>query len=737
MRIHILKRCFKVDPFHRKRRSLSSHYSKQLTRLFNTEPNGVLKLSEEVESALHAGRPLVALETTIITHGMPYPDNISTATEVENIVRDGGAVPATIGILNGRIHIGLSKQQLEFLADPNTTAVKTSRRDLPFVISQGLHGGTTVSGTMVAAHMAGIQIFVTGGIGGVHRGAESSMDISADLTELARTPVTVISAGIKSILDIGRTLEYLETEGVNVSAFGRTTKEFPAFFTRKSGYKAPYTCETARQAAEMIYARERMGLQTGSLVAVPIPEEFDNIGQEIETVIQSVVKEASKKNIQGKEITPYILQRVNDLTQGKSLKANIELIKNNTTVGAKIAVELKNVQNLDKNTNNSANKSRSGSQSTTVGRTKQSSSSPGIKNVCVVGGSIVDFTARMSTADFKMNGGTYPGTVKQSFGGVGRNIADGLSRLDVDTLFISAIGNDSHRTAFEAHCKHMNLDAVARLDDQSTATYCAMLKQNGELMFGIGDMDIHQQITPQYISNFEENLSTSSLVCIDGNLSVEAIEYVCLLCARSGIPVLFDPADVHKATKPFLISQEQPVTYASPNFNELKMMASYLSSQEMHITGVVDDLDLDTAIHECTTLLQTVSTHVSVILVTLGKHGVVLCRRGDRNDKLPLKGDPVQMKGGVVMDHYPATAGNKPPSQIVSVSGAGDCMIAAFIAQLLQGQETSQCVKAGLLAGQISLQSSQAVPSNLTPHAVSGQAVQQQMDVTPREITFS
>ncbi|KAH3710524.1 hypothetical protein DPMN_070008 [Dreissena polymorpha] len=281
---------------------------------------GHLKFSEQVKAAIAARQPVVALETTIVTHGMPAPQNIRTALEVEDIVRQSGAVPATIGIIKGQVYIGLERDQIEYLADPGTTAVKTSRHDLAYVLSQGLNGGTTVSGTMVLAHMAGIPVFVTGGIGGVHRGAESTMDISADLTELGRTPVTVVSAGIKSILDIGRTLEYLETQGVCVATYG-ATNDFPAFFSRSSGFKAPYHVTSPYQVACMIEKNHELGLQSGSLIAVPIPLEFDTLGQEIETVIQSVVREAQDKGISGKEVTPYILKRVNDLTQGKSLQA--------------------------------------------------------------------------------------------------------------------------------------------------------------------------------------------------------------------------------------------------------------------------------------------------------------------------------------------------------------------------------------------------------------------------------
>ncbi|NXE10406.1 YOW5 protein, partial [Lophotis ruficrista] len=295
-----------------------------------------------VQEALMKGRPVVALESTIITHGMAYPQNLSMAREVEEIVTTNGAVPATVGILRGRIHVGLTDEELEFLAS-SKNVVKVSRRDLPFVLSQGLSGGTTVSGTMIAAHKAGIPVFVTGGIGGVHRGGENTLDVSADLTELGRTPVAVVSAGVKSILDIGRTLEYLETQGVCVAAFGES-REFPAFFSRQSGFQAPYHVRNEEEAAELIASALGLGLSNGVLIAVPCPQERAASGQVIEEAIQQALSEARLKGITGKELTPFMLQKLNELTDGKSLDSNLALIQNNARVGSCIAVALSKLQ---------------------------------------------------------------------------------------------------------------------------------------------------------------------------------------------------------------------------------------------------------------------------------------------------------------------------------------------------------------------------------------------------------
>lgn len=281
--------------------------------------SGTFMVHPCVNEAVDSGKPVVALESTIITHGMPYPQNLSMAREVEEIVRTNGSVPATIGVVDGCIHVGLQDEELEFLAK-STNVLKVSRRDLPYVLSQGLSGGTTVASSMFLAHKARIPVFVTGGIGGVHRGAEKTLDVSADLTELGRTPVAVISAGVKSILDIGRTLEYLETQGVCVATFGES-REFPAFFSCQSGLQAPCRVQNEEEAAQMIARSLMLQLSSGMLIAVPCPQEQAASGQLIEEAVQLALSEAQAKGIVGKELTPFLLQRVNELSGGESLKA--------------------------------------------------------------------------------------------------------------------------------------------------------------------------------------------------------------------------------------------------------------------------------------------------------------------------------------------------------------------------------------------------------------------------------
>lgn len=297
-----------------------------------------LDVNPEVEKALDEGRPVVALESTIIAHGMPYPKNVETALAVEEVIRKNGAVPATIGILAGRIKIGLTKEEIEYMAHAENV-LKVSRRDLPYVIARKLDGATTVAGTMIAAHMAGIKLFVTGGIGGVHRGAGESFDISADLEELKMTDVTVVCAGAKAILDIPATLEYLETAGVPVIAYG--TDEIPAFYSRSSGEKANCRLDTPEEVGALISMKAELGLKGGILVTCPIPEADEIPAAEINGVIDEAIHEAEASGIKGKETTPFLLSRVKDLTEGRSLEANIKLVLNNADIGSRIACHIK------------------------------------------------------------------------------------------------------------------------------------------------------------------------------------------------------------------------------------------------------------------------------------------------------------------------------------------------------------------------------------------------------------
>ena len=300
--------------------------------------NKHLDIAPEVAQALREGKPVVALESTIISHGMPYPKNVETALLVEQTIRDHGAVPATIAVIGGRLKAGLSRDEIEYLGKTGRGVAKASRRDLPALVARGADGATTVTTTMMIAHMAGIKIFATGGIGGVHRGAEVTMDISADLEELAQTPVMVVCAGAKAILDLGLTLEYLETKGVPVIGYG--TEELPAFYTRKSGFGVDYRVDTPEELAAMFRAQRELEYKGGMLVTNPIPEQYAMDQEVIDKAIEQALAEAKEQGVHGKETTPFLLAKVVELTGGDSLESNIRLVLNNAAVAAETAAAL-------------------------------------------------------------------------------------------------------------------------------------------------------------------------------------------------------------------------------------------------------------------------------------------------------------------------------------------------------------------------------------------------------------
>lgn len=301
-----------------------------------------LDVSAEVKAALDEGRPVVALESTIISHGMPYPQNVETALNVEKLIRENGAVPATIAIIGGRLKAGLTAEEIDYLGKTGAGVTKASRRDLPVLVAKGMDGATTVTTTMMIAAMAGIKIFATGGIGGVHRGAETTMDISADLEELAQSPVMVVCAGAKSILDLGLTLEYLETKGVPVIGYG--TKELPAFYSRHSGFAVDYELDTPEELAKVFHVKQVMGLKGGMLVTNPIPEAYSMDHKVIDAAIDEAIREAKEQGIHGKETTPFLLAKVKDLTGGNSLDANIQLVYNNARLAAQTACQLSRLE---------------------------------------------------------------------------------------------------------------------------------------------------------------------------------------------------------------------------------------------------------------------------------------------------------------------------------------------------------------------------------------------------------
>nr|XP_054930693.1 pseudouridine-5'-phosphate glycosidase-like [Dermacentor andersoni] len=414
---------------------------------------------------------------------------------------------------------GLDMNSLERLAQVGNRAAKISRRDLPAALSKGLSGGTTVSATMVACNRAGIQVFATGGIGGVHRGGESTLDISPDVMELGRSPITVVSSGIKSILDIGRTLEVLETEGVCVAAFGES-QEFPAFFAVRSGHQAPWRVADAAEAASLIESRNALHLDSGVLIAVPIQKEFEVDGNVVEEAIQLALREAEAADLTGNAVTPFILQKLTERTAGATLRANVALIKNNAGVAADIASALSKIEREDK-------------QRSLFRPSIPRQPSPPV----VIGGSVADIVVNCMEDMLQLNGTTHAGRIRTSWGGVGRNVADCLTRLLGGTVrLVSAVGVDRHGEALLQHNRLLDTSGVVRVEGARTASYCTVLDDRGDCLFGVGDMDAHRHISPELIGQNEEHIACAPVVVIDGNLPDESISYVLHLCGQRQVP---------------------------------------------------------------------------------------------------------------------------------------------------------------------------------------------------------
>ncbi|XP_015909347.2 uncharacterized protein [Parasteatoda tepidariorum] len=662
-----------------------------------------VKFSSEVRDGLSQSAPIVALESTVITHGLPFPDNLSTASKMEEVVRNNKAIPATIGIIDGIIHIGMSKNELEILASKNRTLTKISRRDLPYVMSKKMSGGTTVSATMILAHKAGVPIFATGGIGGVHREGENTMDVSADLYELARTPLTVVSAGVKSILDIDRTLEYLETLGVCVASFG-PSKDFPAFFTPKSGFFAACHVSNPKEAAELIDSRDKLELDSGLLLAVPISEEFYEDGLETESVIEEALNDAKANGVKGKDVTPFVLNRVRELSDGASLRANIGLLMNNAKVASQIAVNLNNLKNRSGGTGSS--------------RVLQNSCKSIDKKSCfgrpvVVGGSVLDIHVK-ALEDVKMDGRTLAGQVGSTAGGVGRNLADGMSRLELNPFFISAVGVQEHSQALLSKMRHMDISGIKLVPDSRTGVCIINIDQYGECLYVIGDMDIHDRITRDLVEEHKEVISKAPLLIMDGNIPLETMDYLLKMCGENNVPIWFEPTDLSKAHRPFLSSTlwKSALSYATPNMNELRIMYNTIFDKNVPLSsGVREHLNvtLEEALELGKPLLDG-SFHT--LVVTLGAHGVLVI--SNLQSTSFLVGKLTSQKGELRATYYPSLKTNS----IVSVSGAGDCFASGMIGGILRGLPRDFCVQVGQRAAILSLASHLTVPETISPQSV-------------------
>jgi len=691
-----------------KKTAISKFFSLSLIQFKEFSWSKALRLSPEVEDALRIGRATVALESTIISHGMPYPENFQMANAVEQLVRAEGAVPATIGVADGRLCVGMGSDLLERFSRLGHEVRKCSTRDLALACTQRVLGATTVASTMVIAEKAGIDVFATGGIGGVHRGGEITMDISADLRELGRTPVTVVCAGVKSILDIGKTLEYLETEGVPVIGYG--TDEFPAFFSPSSGFKAPLRCNTPEEIAEAIATGRLLGLKQGMLVAVPNPIPME--GENIEAAIQQALIDAEKKSVTGKDITPFILREVNKHTKGASLASNLALVKNNVRIGAKIAVALANLRASTPLQQKHAFHTRSRRRSQAVkrdGAGRDSIEKP-IKAV-VVGGAVQDSTGK------PLAGGTLnlhtsnPGTVVSSFGGVGRNIAEVLVKLGAETTLISAVGNDIAGKALLADClqKGIKCHGIKVQEGFGTAFYSCVMDSQGDLHTAVADTGILDTIDDLFLEPFLKELAEANVVIADANISNLCLRKLGEICVENSVPFVYEPVSQAKACKAVHAGALPLLTAITPNFIELKEIYKAMSQNEIMLEPEIDNLEsifrscLELAVPVVRSMQAhkpqdqhqniTQSEREKHVLCTLGKHGALLI-----SSRHPGEHETF---------YFPAQT-----DQVLNTTGAGDSMAAAFSFGIASGKTAEQSLWIGTQIAKETVECAHTLPAS-------------------------
>ena len=706
-------------------------------------PPPICTLSPAVAAALAARQPVVALESTIITHGMPFPANLTTAQDVEALVRAGGATPATIAVMDGRLCVGLTAAQLEALArQGRKRAIKCSRRDLAWALATRTWGATTVAATMHVAHLAGIRVFVTGGIGGVHRGAEQTMDVSADLLELGRVPgMAVVCAGVKSILDIAKTLEVLETQGVPVVSYG--TDAFPAFFTPDSGLRAPARVDSPPEVAALLQAAVAARLPSSVLVAVPNPSPVG--AQVIQGAIDAALAEAEAQQLAGKDVTPFLLKRVNEVTGGSSLQANIELIKNNAKVGTAIAVALAAAEPLGRPAATAAG----GAHSTSFSSSSSSSPPPPPK-VLVVGGAVLDTVGRPSPAHPRLEpGSSTPGIVQQKEGGVGRNVAEGLTRLGVPTALVSAVAHDAAGTTLLGSLRalgpllHLEGLSQAPAPAYRTATCLVALDGRGDLVTAVADMDIFAAcLTPERVASAVSSSEALAMVVCDGNLSPAAFQALAKTCNTRHLPLLFEPTSVAKAALPLEAQALQWVDLMKPNLKELGRLAAVLDGKakeedahvelEQHLLEAVRAEGTgNLAEKEMLRVLRPALERVLVamtapgssagwrgekhLLVTLGKHGLVWAAApcgfvvGEEGTS-GSRGKALHIQAKYVPVH-----GLTPVEAMADCTGAGDTLVAGVVAALVRGESSMErALGVGLAAARESVQVAEAVPKGLS-----------------------
>ncbi|KAK4689205.1 pseudouridylate synthase / pseudouridine kinase, partial [Tremellales sp. Uapishka_1] len=655
---------------------------------------------------------------------MPFPTNLNTALSLESILRSQGCVPATVALMGGRVHVGLSRGQLDELGDPKNgkDSVKVSRRDLGPALAAKKNGGTTVAGTMVIAQSVGIRTFVTGGIGGVHRGAESSMDVSADLIELGRTPMAVICAGAKSILDIPRTLEVLETQGVCVATYGERS-DFPAFYTPSSGQMSPWRVGDAQEAAELIYSSLSLPTPQSTLLAVPIPSEHLVPGLKVQEAVEQAILESVQQGIdkRGKEVTPWLLKRVGELTAGSALELNIKLIENNARVGGAVARRVESIFQEQKTRNASSslyfsgtNLSSSSSSSSSLpssavsSPTAHSPSTSGLPSprVLVFGSAALDITSTSTTA--LVPNTTTPGTIFLSPGGVARNIAEATQNLLAPhaVQLVAMIGQDSPGRLLKVEMEQTGLrtDGFVTVDQGARTAGCTLVLEGGDLVGGVADMEIvHLMTEKTIIESIQKHLP--EMVVFDLNLSQDLIATLLQTAQALHIPTFCDPTSVPKLSKliALLPTLTDPLTHIAPNLLELDMLHDALSEQDTW--EYINDLnllaDFRSRMEKYTKApcRKWIAEHgviqkgikllpfVQELWVKAGKNGLLhmcIATKLPRliNDSALVHGLEGKLKGQhLVVRHWDAPKIDA--ADIVSTTGAGDTLVGGIVAGLV------------------------------------------------------
>ncbi|TIA88354.1 hypothetical protein E3P99_02632 [Wallemia hederae] len=724
-----------------------------------------LRFSAEVLDAMASKKPVVALESTILTHGLPRGLNLSLARRLESLIRDGGAVPAHIALLDGNPLVGLTDKQLEILAlDESINPLKISRRDLAVATALNRSGGTTVAGTICLASAAGIKHFCTGGLGGVHRGAERTWDVSADLTELGRSPVHVVCAGAKSILDTSLTLEYLETQGVTVASIADTT-DFPAFYSPKSGYHSPYNL-TPLEAAKVSHASQ--GLGSGALFCVPIPKEYSEEGARIQTSVDQAIRESQESGVVGKETTPWLLARVAELTKGSSITSNMALIENNAKVSAEIAVaysKLNRGEEVEEKmyamsqpttaAPQPAQPAKSTQPQATTPDTPTTPSQPENipADVMIIGASAVDITSQYHNSVAPNAQSTYPGSIKIGLGGVGRNIAEATNRVlrksPLSSMLVTPVGSDND--AFATILK----DASARLKMRTdgfihtahpTPVVNLLLSHDGELREGVSSFEAVEKLTFEEV---EKVLSkhTPQLIALDGNLSSEVIERVAGYARDHAIDTLFEPTSAAKALRMLGSKESRDIaapefTYVTPNIHELRAVVHSAKFGLVRETqGYWEDLNglqlfqtfrdhlsrhlppsiTESGAAQMGVMLLPLSRHV---LVKCGKEGVVSVSRIPKKEWIDWEEAEKRSSAGrvvhlptegqgngdaVVVQHFNASLADR----FVSSTGAGDSFVGALLAALASRKSIKESVTLGNEAAVLTLGSVDSVSARI------------------------